>query len=139
MNLNIASQNQGVLAFANAAAIGSLGGAVDIRYHVHFGLTFQVAADIAADAIFEIEAAPADVANPCVPGVFHNVEEVLTCRSAWGAVGAADSKITIPAGTKAGSICTATLPCKPDAFIRVNEVSGDTDKVVVVVVLGGPK
>lgn len=139
MNINIASQNQGVLAFANALAIGSVGGAVDIRNHVNFGFTFQVIADIAADAIFEIEAAPADDANPCIAGAFHNVEEVLTCRSAWGAVGAVDSKITIPTGTKAGSICTATLPCKPDAFVKVLEVSGDTDKVIVVVVLGGPK
>jgi len=139
MNINVASQNNGVLAFANAAAIGSLGGAVDIRHHVNFGFTFQVVADIAADAVFEIEAAPPDVANPCVPGAWHNVEEVLSCDWLTAGPPAADSRVTIPAGTKAGSICTGTLPCKPDAFVRVVEVSGDTDKVIVVAVLGGPR
>jgi hypothetical protein len=139
MNLNVASQNQGVLAYAGASGAVALNGAVDIRHHVNFAFTFRVTVDIAVDAVFEVEAAPADAVDPCLPGAFHNVEEVLTCRASWGTVPAPDSKIAIPAGTKAGSICTATLPCKPDAFIKVLPVSGDTANVEVVVILGGPK
>jgi hypothetical protein len=138
MNINVASQNQGVLAYTPIQA-AALSPPVDIRNHVNFGITFQVVAALAADTIFEVEAAPADDADPCIPGAWHNVEEVLTCRATWGTVPAADSRITIPAGTPVGSICTATLPCKPDAFIRVVPVSGDSADVIVVVVLGGPK
>lgn len=136
MNINVASQNQGVLAFAAAAAASP---PVDIRYHNNFAFTFHILADIAVEAVFEVEAAPPSDPDPCLPGAFHNVEEVLTCRAPWGTVPAVDSKIHIPVGAKKGSICTATLPCKPDAFIRVLPTSGDTAKVEVVTVLGGPK
>ena len=49
------------------------------------------------------------------------------------------SEITIPAGTLKGTVCTATLPCKPDAFIKVMPVSGDTGRIEVVVTLSGPR
>jgi hypothetical protein len=136
MNINVASQNQGVLAFAAAAAASP---AVDIRYHNHFAFTFHVLSDIAVEALFEVNAAPPSDADPCLPGAFVDVEEVLTCRAPWGVVPNTQSRVAIPVGTKAGSICTATLPCKPDAFIKMVPVSGDTAKVEVVVVLGGPK
>jgi hypothetical protein len=138
MNINIASQNQGVLAW-RAITAANLNPPVDIRRHNNFGFTFHVIADIAADAIFEFVAAPPSAADPCVPGPQHPVEEVLSCVASWGAVPLGQTKVTIPAGTKAGSICTATLPCKPDAFIQVEAVSGDTGNVEVVAVLGGPR
>jgi hypothetical protein len=139
MNLNVAAQNQGVLAFAGASGAVALNGAVDIRHHVNFAFTFHIMQDIAVEALFEVNAAPPSDADPCLPGVFVDVEEVLTCRAPWGTVPDPQSRIAIPVGTKAGSICTATLPCKPDAFIKVVPVSGDTAKVEVVVILGGPK
>jgi hypothetical protein len=138
MNLNVASQNQGVLAWRAITAV-NLNPPVDIRHHNNFGFSFHVVADIAVDAIFEVVAAPPSDADPCLPGAQHPVEEVLTCRAPWGTVPNPESQIVIPAGTKAGSICTATLPCKPDAFIQVEPVSGDTGKIEVVVILGGPK
>jgi hypothetical protein len=138
MNINVASQNNGVLAFTPIQA-AALSPPVDVRQHNNFGFTFQVTADIAVDAVFEVEAAPADAVDPCIPGAWHNVEEVLTCVASWGAVPAAESTVTIPAGTKKGAICTGTLPCKPDAFVRVVAKSGDTGNVVVVAVLGGPR
>jgi hypothetical protein len=138
MNLNVAAQNQGVLAW-RAITAQNLNPPVDIRHHVHFGFTFHVTADILAEAIFEVVAAPASDADPCLPGAQHPVEEVLTCRAPWGTVPNTKSQIHIPVGTKAGTICTATLPCKPDAFIQVEAVSGDTGKVEVVVILGAPK
>ena len=135
MNLNSASQNQGVIAWSAAVANAP----IDLRHHVSFGFTFHVKSDIAAEAIFEVVAAPASDVDPCVPGAQYPVEEVLTCTASWGVVPNTKSQIHIPVGTKAGSMCTATLPCKPDAFIQVEPVSGDTGKVDVVVVLGGPK
>ncbi len=138
MNINTATQHQGVLAWRAITAV-NLNPAIDLRHHVNFGLTFHITADIVAEAKFEIVAAPPSAADPCVPGPQHPVEEVITCMAAWGAVPVANSFITIPAGVKAGSVCVATLPCKPDAFIQVEAVSGDTGKVEVVVTLSGPR
>src|SRR6478752_7655235 len=131
MNINIASQNQGIIAW-RAVTAANLNPPIDLRHHVNFGFTFHVMADIVADAIFEFVAAPPSANDPCVPGQQHPVEEVITCMAPWGALPAAQSKVTIPAGTKAGSICTGTLPCKPDAFIQIEAVSGDTGKIEVV-------
>jgi hypothetical protein len=139
MNINVAAQNQGVIAW-RATTASNLNPAIDLRHHVSFGFTFHVVADIAADAVFAFAAAPADPANPCAPLLpQHPVTEVPTCVASWGAVSTEPAQLTIPAGTKAGSVCTATLPCKPDAFLQVEAVSGDTGKVEVVAVLGGPK
>jgi hypothetical protein len=138
MNLNVASQNQGVLAWA-AANASPTNEAVDIRRHINFAFTFRVVDDIAVEAVFEVQAAPADAADPCIPGAFVDVPETVTCHASWGTVPDTQSRVAIPVGTPAGTICTATLPCKPDAFIKVVPVSGDTGKVEVVVVLGGPK
>lgn len=136
MNINVASQNQGVLAYAGAAAASP---AVDIRQHVNYGFTFHVKTLIATEAVFKVQSAPPSPADSCLPGTFVDVPEVLTCMSIWGAVGATQSTIHIPVGTPAGAICTGTLPCKPDAFIKVLPVSGDTASVEVVVILGGPR
>jgi hypothetical protein len=138
MNLNVAAQNQGVLAW-RAVAASNINPGIDLRHHVNFAFTFQVIDAIAVDAVFEFVAAPPSDADPCVPGPFVDVEEVLTCRASWGTMPAAETKITIPAGTPEGSLCTATLPCKPNAFIKVQPVSGDTGMLHVVAILGGPK
>jgi hypothetical protein len=134
MNLNVASQNNGILAFSGAAAASP---AIDIRQHNNFGFTFRVIAAIAADAIFKVQAAPPSGADSCLPGTFVEVPEVPICSS--NVAPAAQSQIKIPAGTPIGSICTATLPCKPDAFVKVLPVSGTTASVEVVAVLGGPR
>lgn len=138
MNINVASQNQGLIAWGVAGA-SNINPPIDLRHHVNFGFTFYVTADLTADAVFEFVAAPPSDADPCVPGTQHPIEETMTCMATWGAVGSTKSEVTIPNGTKKGSICTGTLPCKPDAFIQVEPVSGDTGKVQVVAVLGGPK
>jgi hypothetical protein len=138
MNLNTASQNQGVVAWRAITAV-NLNPPIDLRRHVNFSFTFHVTADIAADAVFEFAAAPPSDADPCLPGTQHPIEEVLLCAASWGLMPANKTELTIPAGTKAGSFCTATLPCKPDAFIQVEPASGDTGKVEVVAILSGPK
>jgi hypothetical protein len=140
MNINTASQNQGVVAFADPVGVGAaVSPAIDLRHHVNFGFTFEVLADLAADLVLKIQAAPPSDADHCLPGTFVDVPEVLTCASSWGAQGGPTSTITIPNGTKKGSICTGTLPCKPDAFIKVVPVSGPQESISVVAVLGGPK
>jgi hypothetical protein len=126
MNLNHASQHQGVVAWDGTAAHP-----IDVRHHVSFSFTFRPIADLAADAVFTIKAAPASAGDPCVPGTFVDVPEVVQCDGF--AVGAA-STVTLPAGTKAGSLCTATLPCKPNAFV---EVTGPATATAVAI-LSGP-
>ncbi len=139
MNINTASQNQGVVAFADPVGVGApVSPAIDLRHHVNFGFTFEVLADLAADAVFKIQAAPPSAADHCLPGVFAEIEEVVICD--WMTVQPqATSTVTIPNGTKKGSICTGTLPCKPGAFVKVVPVSGPQESVSVVAVLGGPR
>jgi hypothetical protein len=135
MNLNPALQHHGFIVWT-ALAVPS-NPAIDLRHHAGFGFTFKVDTDITTDAVFEIRAAPPDAANPCVPGIFHDIAETLICSAPGTVVPAAKSQVVIPVGTKADAVCVATLPCKPDAFVRVFAVSGDTGKVEVVITLSG--
>ncbi len=138
MNINVATQNQGLLAWRAVTAV-PLNPGIDIRRHNNFAFTFHVTADIVADAIFEFAAAPPSAVDSCLPGTFANIAEVLSCTASWGKVPATETKVTIPAGTKAGAICTAALPCRPNAFVQVQPGGGDTGKVEVIAVLGGPR
>jgi hypothetical protein len=133
--VNVATQNEGHVAWISAIS----NKAVDIRRHVGFGFTFTADSDITTDAVFEVRAAPPSDVDPCVEGIFHDIEEVFACSASWGVVPAAKSLITVPAGVKKGGVCTATLPCKPDAFVKVFPVSGDTGKIEIVVTLSGRK
>lgn len=135
MNINVASQNQGVIAWVGGAV--TPGRDVDLRGHIQFGFTFHVKTTIAVAAVFNLQAAPPSDADRCDPGTYVDVPEVLICD--WMKTPATSTRITIPAGTQAGSICTGTLPCKPDAFIKFASVSGDTANVDIVAVLGGPR
>jgi hypothetical protein len=137
MNLNTASQNNGILAW-RAVSASDIQPGIDIRRHVNFSFTFEVVDDVTVDAVFEFGAAPPSDADPCVPGVWYPVNEVLTCVASWGLV-PARTQLVIPAGTKQGAICTATLPCRPDAFVNVQPKSGDTGMVQVVAILSGPR
>lgn len=133
---NPAMQNPGVIIWD-----GTAGRPVDLRRFVSFGFTFEVTADLAADTIFNVTAAPPDDADPCVAGTFVPVPEVLTCVGFYGAnpVPAPQATITLPAGTKAGSLCMATLPCVPDAFVSLASGGGNTGSVRVVTTLHGPR
>lgn len=106
-----------------------------ISRHVRYGFTFEVTADIAVDAVFKFQAAPADAAKPNAPGAFVDVAEVAICSAV--AVGSV-AKATIPAGTKAGTIFHGTLPCRPNAFVKLVAESGDTTNVIGTICLSGP-
>lgn len=136
MNFNHAMQNAAKAVFAGAAVASP---AIDIRQYVGFSFSFEVIADIAADAVFNVQAAPPSDADNCLPGTFEDVAEVLICSAGAAVVPGTKSLITIPAGTKKGSMCSATLPCRPNAFLKVDAESGDTAKVNVAVVLSGPR
>ena len=131
MNINVASQNQGMIAWTGTAARP-----IDIRHHVHFAFTFEATADLAADATFKVQAAPPSDADPCLPGTFYDVPETLTCAG-WGQVPDPTTGFVIPAGTKKGALCTAALPCRPDAFVQL--VGTGAAGVLGVAVLGGPR
>jgi len=136
MNLNGASQHQGIVVWSGTAAAP-----VDIRKHNNYSFTFHTTADLAADAEFHFQAAPASDVDPCIPGTFVPVYEVLTCVAAFVPPPAVlpVASIVIPAGTKKGAICTAALPCKPDAFVQPVAGAGPTASVQVVAILSGPR
>jgi hypothetical protein len=131
MNVNVASQNQGVIAWT-----GTAGRPIDIRHHIYFAFTFEATADLAADATFKVQAAPPSDVDPCLPGTFYDVPETLTCVG-WGTVPDPTTGFVIPAGTKAKSICSAALPCRPDAFVQL--VGTGAANVLAVAILGGPR
>ena len=133
MNFNTAIQNAGVIAWDGTAAHP-----VDIRNYNSYAFSFTVTADLAADTIFNVQSAPPSGADPCVPGTFVPVPEVLTCTANWGAVPGPQASIMLPNGTKKGSICAAALPCKPGAYVQLAVGSGDTAKVQAVAILSGP-
>jgi hypothetical protein len=128
---NWAIQNQPRVAWTGAA-----NRPIDIRKFVGFAFAFEVTTDLTADAVFAIESAPPSLADHCVPGAFTSVPEIANCTGE--AVGTV-SQVTIPNGTKAGTVCTGTIPCRPNAFVRLVAVSGPTNNVLAAAVLSGPK
>jgi hypothetical protein len=132
MNVNPALQNSGRVVWN-----GTVTTPVDLRRHIRFGFSFEVKTDIVTDAVFNVQAAPADDADYCVPGTFYPVADIVICD--YPAIPQEQATIVIPAGTPAGSVCSGTLPCKPDAFVQLTAAGGDTANVVAVVVLSGPR
>jgi hypothetical protein len=133
MNFNPAIQVAGLVAWDGAAATPR-----DVSTYNNFGFTFEVTADITTDAVFTFQSAPASAANPCVPGSFSDVNAVVICLQPWAVPVGTLASVMIPAGTKAGQVCRGTLPCKPDKFLQMKAVSGDTAKVHAVMLLQGP-
>lgn len=109
---------------------------MDIRKHIRFAWTMEVIADIVTDAVFTIQSAMPNTADPTIPGPWTNVDIVPLCNNP-GQVGPA--QIVMPAGTLAGTLCGGTIACRPGAFVRVIATSGDTANVLIVGVLQGPK
>src|SRR5262245_10861080 len=134
MNRNTGSQNSGLIAWDGAASTPR-----DIRRYTDFGFTFEVTTAIPAgvDAVFAVQAHDPSVADSCLPGAARDIPEVLICRDP-NAVADPTSQIRILGGTPAGSVCSATLPCRPAAFVSLVSVSGGTANVRATVVLSGP-
>lgn len=137
MNINVASQTASVVAWVGGATTPAL--PVDIRNYNNFAYSFTAMADITTAAVFEVQAAPPSSGDPCLPGTFVDVPEILTCVAAFvPATPAAKTTITIPVGTKKGAQCSAAIPCRSGAFLQLKAGSGDTAKINVTMSLGGP-
>jgi len=136
MNLNHARQHPSRVAWDGAAPAS-----IDIRKFNDFDWTFEVVMDLANDTIFNVMSAPPSDADPCVAGTWEPVPEVLTCLAGFGIAVFPEPQATIvlPAGTPAGSLCTATIPCRPNAFVSLAAGSGDTGSVRVTAGLHGPR
>ena len=130
VNSNIAVQTSSTIAWDGTAAFAG-----DLRTHTRFAWTFEVTTTLAADTVFKFQSAPADVANRCLPGAFTDVDAIPTCDNS---IVAGLATVTLPAGTLAGAVCSGTLPCRPDAFIRLAAVSGNTANVKAVLLRQGP-
>lgn len=131
MQSNPGIQNTATLAFSGATARPA-----DIRKYVRFGWSFEVIAPLAADTIFKVQAAPPSAGDPCVPGAFVDVEATPICLRPLQA--GALATFTIPAGTPVGTVCSGTIPCVPNAFVRLAAVSGDTADIIATLIRQGP-
>lgn len=138
MNLNVAVQHQGIIAWSALAAPVNPG--IDIRQYNAFSFTFTVDSDITTEAVFEVRSAPPLPTDNCMGDVANasDIPVVAFC-STNGEIAAPKSQIIFPVGTLKGSVCAAAIPCRPDAFVKLFAVSGDTGKITAVAVLSGPR
>ena len=132
MNRNVGIQNQGLIIWDGANNY-----ARDIRRHTDFGFVFEVRGDLGADTIFKVMAHDPDPTDICAAGPAYEVPEVPICQHP-AYVPADTTDILLPAGTPAGSICSATIPCRPAAFVSLSPVGGSTSNVIATIILTGP-
>jgi len=130
-NTNVGIQSPGVLAWDGLNAY-----AHSLVEYTNFGWVFEIVNTLIGPTVFTVQSAPPSAADPCVPGIFTDVDEIPTC-SFVGTPGVAT--ITLDAGTPAKTLCAATLVRIPDKFVRLVPVSGNTADVRAVLVRTGPK
>lgn len=116
---------------------GSTAYSRSIRDWVSFAFSFEVVTAITTDAVYKVQSAPANAGNPCAPGSFTDVAAIATCMGVAVPAGTL-AQVSIPAGTPVGSLCSATIPCRPNEFLRLAAVSGDTANVEASFMLHGP-
>ena len=131
MNNNVAIQSNGVIAWD-----GATGRLIKITDYTRFAWAFEIITDIAVAAVFKVQSAPPSV-DPCVAGAPTDVKAVAICTNP--VTPAPNAEITFPVGTKAGTICSATIPCYPNAFVGLAAVSGNTANVRAVLIRTGPQ
>lgn len=93
-----------------------------------FHVDFEIAGAIATPAVFEFQEMPGLASNSCAPDVAlaAPVLEGVMCDPSAAATAA---RITIPAGTTVGSVCSARPTCFTKRFVRVVAISGDTANI----------
>lgn len=108
-----------------------------INDYVDFGFVFEVKQDLTADAVFAVQFAPASTTDDCVPGTFTDALDNAVCAGPdFDPSGPA--LITLKSGTPAGSVCSATVPCRGGKFVQLRHVSGGAN-VRAVILTQGPK
>lgn len=125
-------QVTGLLAWDGSASRGNT-----IKNHVDFGFVFEVLTTLTADAVFVPQFAPPSDADECVAGTYADASANAVCAGPDFDV-SAPAEFRIPSGTVAGTICSATVPCRDGRFLRLRHVSGGAN-VRAVMLLAGPK
>lgn len=128
---NPAIQTPGVIAWDGTTARFH-----DVRKFNDFAFSFEVLTTLAADAVFVVQFAPESVGDPCVPGTPYDAPANAVCAD--GLAPGALAEVTIPSGTLAGTLCSGTVPCRPERFVGLRHVSGGAN-VRAVLVRQGPK
>ena len=128
---NPAIQTPGVIAWDGANAKFH-----DVRAFIDFAFSFEVVGALAADAKFVVQFAPESAGDPCVPGVPYDAPANAVCAD--GLAPGALAEVVIKAGTTIGSLCSGTVPCRPEKFVGLRHVSGGAN-VRAVLVRQGPK
>lgn len=114
----------------------------DLRFWTRFAWSFTINTTLAQDTTYVFEYAEPSDADPCVPGDWEPVPEIATCQEpAYSNEAPEQASITLPAGTEAGQVCSATIPCRPGAFVRMRHQGpgGNPGSVDAVILLQGPK
>lgn len=131
MITNVGIQTPGLIIWDGTASTPR-----DIRRYVQFGFVFEVTAELASDVVFNAQYHDPTDADPCLPGPAQPVEDIPLCDSPIEP--GTQASFTIPAGTPVGSVCAATLHCRPGAFLSLASASADAADVNVVLILKGP-
>lgn len=131
MNTNVGIQTPGLLIWDGTTTIPR-----DIRRYIQFGFVFEVTAALTADAVLNAQFHDPSDTDPCVAGAAQPVEDIPMCDETI--VAGTQASFTIPAGTPVGSICAATLHCRPGAFLSLASGSAAAANVRAVLVLKGP-
>lgn len=128
---NPAIQSPGVIAWDGTNAFFH-----DVRAFIDFGFSFEVVGALAADARFAIQFAPESDADPCVAGTPYDAPADAVCKD--GLAPGAIAEVVIKAGTPVKTLCSGTVPCRPEKFVGIRHISGGAN-VRVVLVRQGPK
>lgn len=105
---------------------------VDTRNHLYVSFDVIALADVPAGTVvtFEVEHAAPDSNDPCIPGDFGPIPEVVVCS---GPAEPADvSEFTITGPVAEGQRCKFTIPC-PSGFLQV---VGEADFQVIALTWG---
>jgi hypothetical protein len=130
------NSNPGIQNVATIAWDGTTAAAAQLTRFTRFGWVFEVLAALAADVTLKVQAAPASAGNPCVAGAFTDVEDIAICEPAL--VAGSKAQFIIPAGTPIGTICSGTLHCVPNEFVKLAVSGADAADVRAVLIRQGP-
>jgi hypothetical protein len=116
--------NPGISTWGRIAWDGAAATPRDVTSHTQWAFFFEIPVTLAAPAIFEIVHYKALAANACAhdPATETPVKDIAICSPI--ALPAANARITIPAGTVALSVASATTPCEIGPFVALKHISG---------------
>lgn len=115
---------------------------VDVRNHLYVSFDFIATAAVAegASAAFKFQYAPPSDADPCVPGTWEEIPEVVVCR--MPAVPSDVSEVILEGPLAVGARCKATIPCPGRGFLQIvgatEEEPGAVASFQVIALLQGP-